>query len=162
MSIKWEKTGYSGTYSKGPSAEEILRWYEAPKYSHPYKDLEDAILRQAAEALGIKEEHMSAGPRQPNSRTTTDPKTGKRTREINPDFKPTPKPKPRGVQIQANVIAGPNVFEVRMPNGYYLADETGYPCDIGGSYDAGPEFTTVDEALRKFVHVAEKFREFYP
>ena len=143
----------SGKYT-GPTDEEILRWYEAPKYSRPLKDFEDAILRQAAEALGVKKEHMSTGPRQPNSNSST--------RVLNPGFKPTPKPKPRGVQIQANVVAGPNVFEVLMPNGYYLADETGYPCNIGGSYEYGPEFKTVDEALQKFVHVAETFKRLFP
>jgi hypothetical protein len=166
----------NGKFKSGPTGPEIRDWY--------YDAVQAELDRKIAEALGVSKEQMNMGggktkaerdaefewhyqswakAHQMNNHTSTNSATGRVTKEINPGFKPTPKPKPRGVSIQTNVVAGPHVFEVMMPNGYYLADESGYPCNIGASHrDQSVEFKTVDEALAKFVRVAEKFREFYP
>lgn len=146
----------NGKFKHGPTGPEMRDWFEGNPRSE-YDFFREALDRMVAEHLGVKKEDMSTGTRQPNSPPP------RREKVINPDFRPAPKPRAPAVTIQENVITYPHSYEVMMPNGYYLANEDGYPVNIAPGYlDRNPEFKSVDEALKKFVHVAETFKRLFP
>ena len=133
-----------GQFKSGPSGPDMKAWFE----SGGYGQFEEALHKKMADDLTRwAKDHMHT--RQPE-------------KIVNPNFKPTPKPRPAAVVIQENVTTYPHSYEVMMPNGYYLVNEDGYPINIGASYHGPSEFKSVDEALKKFVHVAETFKRLFP
>lgn len=88
---------------------------------------------------------------------------GRRMKDVTPPHQqpPTPKPRPRTVQLHENKHAGKGCYEIMMPNGQYLAGADGFPYLLrfkGGYDNAARRETTVE----KFTKVYDNFRRFWP
>lgn len=108
---------YSGTYTNGPSNEDILNFFN---------------------------------------------RTQPKMRDVTPaDFRPTPKPRPKPAVLVPNIrYSGPQSFDIRMPNGLYLAQANGKNYEL--RLKEGRESERQETAAEKFTHVYNKFREFWP
>ena len=88
--------------------------------------------------------------------------TKREPRLVNPEFKPTEKPKAAELTIYQDPMI--DALVVRMPNGMVLAAANGQPYDLRADWlrDRNEIPTSPDEIANKYIKVYENFRRFWP